>query len=383
MNIESRRGQSHIKGMDGLRALGVLMVLISHLWPRPGPVYDYFHFGRVGVILFFVISGFLVTRSLLDLRHKVTQGCMTRSSAMLTFYYRRVLRIFPLYYLALAYLYWIAQDPHVREHVIWLLTYTSNYSFFFDISFGNADHFWTLAIEEQFYLIIPLFVIALSIKRSKKWIIALLIAGLIIKIFTAYSYLMRGGFYVWNYATHPLWGSLEGLCLGSLLAYNASRTAWVGEKRALLSGVILLTGASVYYSILGNGINQDLIYTSLSHLCIAAFSLTLVAHVIHNPSGTSVKILEWGPLRWMGRISYGIYVIHYIVRPDGSAWVDKYHALFPDIVQPYLLFILVSTFSIVVASLSYIMIERPLMSLKKFYPVSEPNHLKSNIEKVI
>lgn len=368
MKREHTAGQSYIKGMDGLRAIGVLLVLISHLWPRPDSMLDFFHFGRAGVILFFVLSGFLVTRSLLDLRDRVGSGGVTKPSAVAVFYGRRVLRIFPLYYLALAYLYWVAQDPHVREHWPWLFFYLSNYSFFFDISFGNADHFWTLAVEEQFYLIIPFIVIFLPPRRSCYWFIVLLVLGLLMKAAFAYSLSVRGGYYIWNYATHPLWGCLEGLCMGGVLAYNPAALSWVGKRLALFVGMLLLVAVSVYFYIFRERINQDVFYSIFAHLCFALCALTVVAYVLQHQGGAWVKILEWKVLRWIGRVSYGVYVIHYIVRPDGVEWVARYKDIFPIVVQPYLLFIGVSLFSLGVASLSFIWIERPLLSLKRFFP---------------
>lgn len=372
-------GQRQISGMDGLRALGVLMVLISHLWPRPDSILDYFHFGRVGVILFFVISGFLVTRSLLELQRHVDDGSLGRFSAFSVFYYRRVLRIFPLYYLALAYLYWIAKDPHVMENPSWLLFYVSNYSLFSDVSFGNADHFWTLAVEEQFYFIIPLFLILLSPQRSYRWIVVLLACGLMLKIIFAYSFAARGGFYVWNYATHPLWGCVEGLCLGALLAYKRSAESWIGSRSALLAGSLLLSVASVYFHFFRAGINQDVLYTSLAHLCFALFSLTLIAYVLQHQQGGLVRLLEWRAFKWVGRISYGVYVIHYIARPGGVEWVARNKEYFPDVMQPYMLFIVVSLFSLGLASLSFVLLERPLLSLKKLYPKGSQDKVRFEV----
>jgi peptidoglycan/LPS O-acetylase OafA/YrhL len=367
MNQEYAR-QRQISGMDGMRALGVLMVLISHLWPRPDSILDYFHFGRVGVILFFVISGFLVTRSLLELQRHVGDGSLGRYSAFATFYYRRALRIFPLYYLALAYLYWVAKDPYVTANPSWLLFYVSNYSFFADVSFGNADHFWTLAVEEQFYFIIPFFLILLAPRRSFLWIVMFFIGGIILKTLFAYSFSARGGFYVWNYATHPLWGCVEGLCLGALLAYKRSTVTWVGSGSAVLAGFLCLTAASVYFYFFRAGINQDVLYTSLAHLCFALFSVTLIAYVSQNQRGGLVRLLELSVFKWIGRISYGVYVIHYIARPGGIEWVARNKEYFPEVLQPYLVFIVVSLFSLGLASLSFVCLEKPLLSLKKLYP---------------
>lgn len=105
--------REYLRGMDGLRALGVFCVLIAHLWPRPGTMLDYFHFGRFGVVLFFVISGFLVVRTLLDLRLSVEGEYVSSAQALKSFYYRRVLRIFPVYYLSLGFIYLSSASPSI------------------------------------------------------------------------------------------------------------------------------------------------------------------------------------------------------------------------------------------------------------------------------
>ncbi|KDD66089.1 peptidoglycan/LPS O-acetylase OafA/YrhL [Pseudomonas sp. BT76 TE3572] len=359
--------QSYLKGMDGLRAIGVILVLIAHLWPRPGTMLDFFHFGRVGVILFFVISGFLVVRSLLDLRGKVESNSGSYWGVLSVFGFRRALRIFPLYYLALIFLCWSNADPAFIDKLPWLVFYGSNYGPLFDISFDSADHFWTLAIEEQFYFIVPFLVIFFTRKRSCALIIGILFVGMLIKILSAYWLASHGVQGLWNKVTHPVWGCVEGLCLGALLAYKPSLGTRFGNKSWMSLGIVLTFCASAYRYFNFSDINQDPFYTSFSHICFALLSFTLVAHVIADQSGLLVRMLEWPAFRWLGRVSYGVYVIHYIARPYGASLLSHYPDLFPSALQPYLLFFVVGVFSIALASISYIFFERPLLSLKRFY----------------
>src|SRR5262245_34719431 len=135
--------------LDGLRALAVLGVLVCHSTDS-----EWAHLGPFGVRLFFVISGFLITRILLEQRGAPV------GSVLRAFYWRRLGRIAPLYYVALI-VYWSFGVPGARELWPWLVTYTSN---MVDPAtpLGFVGHFWSLAVEEQFYLVWPPLVLLLS-----------------------------------------------------------------------------------------------------------------------------------------------------------------------------------------------------------------------------
>ena len=132
--------------LDGLRAVAVLAVAWSH-WERP------YQFGipfGAGVHLFYVLSGFLITGILLEVRQQHQRG-----AALRTFYIRRALRIFPAFYLTLAFAWW-AEVPPLRETLAWHATYLSNAQIVLTETWpGAISHFWSLAVEEQFYLLWP------------------------------------------------------------------------------------------------------------------------------------------------------------------------------------------------------------------------------------
>ena len=157
--------------LDGLRAVAVAAVAWSH-WER-----DYqagIPFGA-GVHLFFVLSGFLITRILLDVRQASDRGAAIRA-----FYIRRALRIFPAFYVTLL-LAWIAGVPLVRESLAWHATYLSNvWIFQMDQWPGSISHLWSLAVEEQFYLAWPFLILAgVAIAAARRARVARLIAGVI------------------------------------------------------------------------------------------------------------------------------------------------------------------------------------------------------------
>ena len=145
--------------LDGLRAFAIISVMIGHwiswdttnLLLKNGP---WSH----GVILFFVLSGYLISNILFEQKEKIDSNTITLSTSLKTFYFRRFLRIFPLYYLLLFYLYYI-NYTNTRAVFWWLATFTSNLLQCKTGEYiGNFNHFWSLAVEEQFYLFWPILV---------------------------------------------------------------------------------------------------------------------------------------------------------------------------------------------------------------------------------
>jgi peptidoglycan/LPS O-acetylase OafA/YrhL len=153
--IRSEPGQgmalSYMPQLDALRALGVFGVWFTHWGIGTLPVLRWIHWGEMGVQLFFVLSGYLITGILLRARDRADCG-EGKWLVAKRFYVRRFLRICPIYYLTLLATAIVIQ--HMREGFFWHLTYTSN--IFFALR-GRLDligaHFWTLSVEEQFYLV--------------------------------------------------------------------------------------------------------------------------------------------------------------------------------------------------------------------------------------
>jgi peptidoglycan/LPS O-acetylase OafA/YrhL len=153
--------------LDGLRAVAAFAVLVGHLYPRSTWVVDGFHFGRFGVDLFFILSGFLIVNILLQGRAGIERG-RSLAGQLKNFYVRRVLRIFPLYF-GILLVFGVLRYGTVPSQFWWHATYTSNYgTALYGINFGNFEHFWSLCVEEQFYLVIPLSVLALP-PRKLRW----------------------------------------------------------------------------------------------------------------------------------------------------------------------------------------------------------------------
>ncbi len=201
----------YFERIDGLRFIAIILVLIEHF---AGIIGKYFTAGYYGVDLFFVISGFLITSILI----KPNEKSFKRN--YLNFIGRRTLRIFPIYYLTIIIL-WSVNLPIVREKLIWLLTYTYNYAWvIYDIPITPINHFWSLGVEEQFYIFWPIIVLALKNKPKT------LLSTILIIISFGYAQMIFGlipSLTKFNYvAIYTRMASLALGALGAVIATNYS-----------------------------------------------------------------------------------------------------------------------------------------------------------------
>jgi len=311
--------------LDGVRGLAILGVLVFHFTmfahSDAAPVEAALRVagaGWIGVDLFFVLSGFLITGILLDTRRD--------RHFFRNFYARRALRIFPLYYAVLAVAMGaIALLPQGRtpeldalaHRQLWLWTFTTNWG---DAANGawvfNADglwlnHFWSLAVEEQFYLGWPLLVFAFDRRR-----LALFAAGLVAAAIAVRVALTADG-------TPPLIVySLTPCRIGTLamggIAAIALRDPVVGRwcRAALpwaLAIALLLLGAAVVH---GHGLYWlDPWVHVLALTPLAVLGAVGVAFVALRPDSRAARLLQSRWLRVLGRYSYATYVFHYLLWP--------------------------------------------------------------------
>ena len=335
--------QTHQPHLDGLRAVAVLAVAWSHWAPHH-------QFGipfGAGVHLFFVLSGYLITRILLRVRQ-----ASSRLGGLRAFYARRALRIFPAYYLWVAFA--VATVPDVRATWPWHVGYLSNFLFYDQAQWaGPVSHWWSLAVEEQFYLVWPLAVIF----APRPLLLPLVCAGI------GMAAPVRAAL---TAAGHPLAfvgiltpAVLDCLGLGSLLGLIADASA--SERRLLIGGGTLALAASLGVSLVLWPMSVAI--PALSQTAVATLFAAVVwsaARGVPAPLGT---LLEWAPVQYLGRISYGFYLSHNFASfLLGLAHVDLLgHG---RVVQLGLLFIT----ALVPAVLSWHLVERPLNDLKRFFP---------------
>ncbi|HEX3236595.1 MAG TPA: acyltransferase [Gemmatimonadales bacterium] len=354
----------HMPQLDGLRALAAGMVVCYHFWR---PARQYVHLGGIGVRVFFVLSGFLITGILLRSRLGLDAGRTPAGVALRHFYIRRVLRIFPLYYLALV-IAWFGKVSGAREGMLWHAGYLSNVHFFLVNAVhhgawgGHVGHFWSLAVEEQFYLVWP-WVILFARRRWLPGIALSLVA--LGPIFRFVVFTLTG-----NDITPVLpLGCIDSLALGAYLAmtvlpeFESHPLIRPIGASALWSGLLLF--AIHQAAVASNGFWRLRIV--VFDLAVALVGVWLVARASRGMGGPAGRFLQLAPVRYLGTISYGIYVYHAMLPellPKLARRLGYPDLLAPlgDQTLPFLFFYAAA--SIAVAAVSWHAFEGPLNRLK-------------------
>jgi peptidoglycan/LPS O-acetylase OafA/YrhL len=319
-----RKHLDHITPLDGLRGIAVILVLLFHFawtFPESTPLslalHRFLWVGWVGVDLFFVLSGYLITRGLVAASTEVT-GVRLRK-----FWARRVLRIFPLYYIVLILgsgVCILASAP-IPTLPYWF--YFQNYALAFDpYVLRWTAHFWSLAIEEQFYFLWPL----LALKAPRNVLVPVTISLLLFCIVTRGS----AGIYMHIlertsheqaeqvakivYRATPT--HMDGLLMGALLAImGRDKDSWLARtwKKLRPAALGLTTLAILGLFVITHGFNDyDGRVITVGYACLALFFACCVSIAVDGAlSPFFAAVLTSRPLRACGRVSYGMYLLHW------------------------------------------------------------------------
>ena len=288
----------HQPQLDGLRFLAFLAVFATHAWPMSCP------WGWGGVQFFFALSGFLITRILI-------RGESGKVGADLRRYYvRRTLRIFPLYY-ALVIVIGPTAD---RNDLGWFLTYTYNVHAYFKTAWNDVlGHFWTLCVEEQFYLIYPL-ALLFTPARWRFPLLVALIAGSKGFQFHAHQHLpMPWARLLLPYCGEDLlWGCVAGLVEPRMRGGRFSGLAW------FVAGPPILVLA---WNLHERRLPMPEAWQDLASVSLYGIgSASTVLGAWRSGGAWIVAPLGFGPLAYLGRISYGLYAFHLpVIR---GRWLD-------------------------------------------------------------
>ena len=345
--------------LDSFRFFAVFLVIISH-W-IPGLFLNKIPNGYLGVTFFFVLSGFLISSNLFFAKRSVAENKLTTKKALLNFYARRFLRIFPLYYLTL-FIIWVLNKGIYEKDFLWYLFYASNILTFVKQHWQESlSHFWSLAVEEQFYLIWPFLILLVPIRFLKSWLIIVISISVLYKVFTIFIEPRR-------FSDVLTIAAFDSFGLGALLAYQ--RVYGKGFRIFSLENikyVFALLVISFVLCVIGKG--QLLVFVW------PLFSVLLIAKSIPGYTGLAGHVLNNRVFKYFGKISYGIYVYHnfipWLVRCLMGA-ETKYPISIKPVLKnwhpaPAMLLTFEFCFLIAIASISWYGFERPINGLKKYF----------------
>jgi peptidoglycan/LPS O-acetylase OafA/YrhL len=348
-----------MRQLDGLRSVAVLIVMLSHYFAQ---YFTRAQWGRAGVILFFVLSGFLITRILMQARQRAEGGWRGGALCLRQFYIRRFLRIFPLYYFVVVLLV-LAGAPGVRENAGYYFSYTVNLFCGLRQQHVTGQHFWSLCVEEQFYLLWPL-VVLLTPRRRLPWVAG----GMAVVAVASRWALVEAGFR-WYGLYLPVC-NLDSLGAGVLMAWLDERGSLRSRGVARYAYAIVPAAAVVWVAMLAFPFHTPAgmrLQVPLADLALTAMFFFLVAGAARELRGPG-RVLGWGPLVYLGRISYGLYVYHLFMPAIRNAGLDALGVQLPRGVCVAIDFGL----TIAVAALSWRLLERPINDLKRRFPYTQP-----------
>ena len=341
LKVPVDEGKRDIPSLDGLRAVSVVAVVLSHAQSPLllFPFNSYIRNGRQGVAVFFVLSGFLITHLLIKERDR--RG----SIDLKLFYVRRSFRIFPPFYAFLAVIGLLAEFHQVavtKMHLLIAATYTWNYAH--GASAWSLGHLWSLAIEEQFYLLWPACMAFFDKKAATRIAIAILVLSPVVRavtFFAAPSLRSHILIYLHTQADPLMAGCLLALALdGELfkIFFAFAKNSWVCLLAILTLAADTHFGRSPLYTLIFSG--------SVRSIAISI----IVIYSVFRYSSPWGRILNWYPVRHLGMISYSLYLWQ---QPFTGAATGSLALCFLKI--------------LIVAEFSYWCIERPSFTARSWF----------------
>lgn len=367
------RLSGHIPALDGVRGVAILLVLLYHFAAEAqrrvgivSPLSRPWRDGWIGVDLFFVLSGFLITGILYESR--------ASKHYFRNFYMRRALRIFPLYFGTLAAVFvaaWISPEAsrwlgQTRDQQAWYWFYGANILDAMQGWSGPLSHFWSLCVEEHFYLIWPLLILLLTRRQVMATCGAAVVLAIVSRALL--SRLPHGE--VASYALTP--ARIDSLAIGGMLAlaFRGDVTAeragrWAGW--ALVVGLGSFVALYVAYRLKHHNV---MIMRLGGYTCGAVFFAGVLGRAV-LARGLPARLWANPMLRTMGKYSYALYVLHPLLEPL-RVWAFVSLGLTALRRWPNLAFIVYVCFALVLSTVaamaSWHLLEKHFLKLKRLFP---------------
>jgi peptidoglycan/LPS O-acetylase OafA/YrhL len=361
---------TYIKQLDSIRAIAVIMVVFSH-WTLLGGN-SIFPWGAIGVTVFFVLSGFLITNILLKKKQDIEEKSVQENkiAAIGKFMMRRALRIFPLYYLILILLFLGAKvlpNPIPQDWKYYAL-YVENYLFYFRQAYpgGKLSPMWSLAVEEQFYLIWPWLIFFVSAKNIKY----VLGSGIMISILSMLILplvLEKKEFIVFLTPS-----CFDAFCWGGILSYTVVYHKEMLEKFSSVFKVLGLIAISMYIGLQCFHVSFDFLARTL----LSIFVTWILSIILLNKTGKFDALFSNKILMSIGKVSYGVYLFHCFVPVIINSiihWLKKKQFSSPIFLNFFrwtesenspVSYLIYSITLLVVVYTSFYFFEKPILKLK-------------------
>ncbi len=353
-------GTFHLKNLTTFRAIAAFVVIISHIerFKHRNHLLSWYEYpflkntgGHIAVVLFFALSGFLITYLLLKERDQ------TKTVHITHFYFRRILRVWPLYFLILFATYYLLDYPITTSTLVMTLTFIPNIADGMMMRFEPCPPLWSIGVEEQFYLTWPWL---LKYSKYLIWIILLVFIVITALPFIVLPELIKNAA---STETLEMWTRLfenlkfncmaAGAFFAVLLHQKSKFIAFLNRYKILAIGLVILPFFCWFYGLSFTYCTDEM------YAVFFSVSIVIACSSIHIPN------IDLKPIAFLGNISYGLYLFHWIV----LEFIFKWNFIPKDSLLIYnaSLYGLTIGVTILLAWISFKYIERPFLNLKKRY----------------
>lgn len=353
--------RSYYPALDGLRGVGCVLIVVYHNFPF---LHSYLFFSFLAMDIFFVLSGFLIT--------DILMGSMGEPNYLRNFYVRRLLRVFPLYYASLIFFLLVLPAlirmpipiGYFQANQVYFWTFTQNWLLIFHPTPNQPylNHLWSMAVEEQFYLLWPLVVVLIRRPKALLALLAVLLVSFIVFRFWIWTRQLEN----MPYYNFYMYTRIDGICIGCMVALmQRIRRDFLSRYTALIVLGFAALNFGFYFLNLRYG-------DSFPYLALVGFSTfsmifgLLVHDIVNRNTRLTEQLFDIPFLKWLGRVSYGTYILHWplylLLNPVLVTWAAGLLHLGG---AQFLASTLVTVLAYGAGYLSYRYFEMPFLRLKK------------------